>query len=332
MRLSHAERRLSVSESLAISVAAAALLLGTMATANYMLGRRAERRHPPRGRFVEADGVRLHFLEHGTGQPVVLLHGNGAMAEDFEISGVFDRLAAQHRVIAFDRPGFGHSDRPRDRVWSASEQATLIRRALHQLDIRNPIILGHSWGTMVALEMALGEPQDTRGLVLISGYYIPTARTDVPLMAGPAIPVIGDLIRYTVSPLLGWLLAPMLFRKLFAPALVTDEFRLSFPVGMALRPWQIRASAADTALMVPGAARLAERYSDLNVPAIILGATGDKIVDTERQACGLHRKLRHNQLWLVGGTGHMLHHTNPEEVVAAVAGLAALVGVANAVQ
>lgn len=310
-------RRSGRTSTLAIAVTATALV-GTMAAVNYALGHRAERRNPARGHFVEAEGVRLHFLEQGSGPPVILLHGNGAMAEDFVISGVFGRLAAQYRVIAFDRPGFGHSDRSRDRLWTAAEQASLVWRALRELDIRSPLIVGHSWGTLVALEMALAAPLDTSGLVLVSGYYVPTPRMDVPMMAGPAIPLIGDVFRYAVSPLLGWLAAPALFRKLFHPARVTKGFRKRFPVSMALRPWQVRAMAADSAMMIPGAARLAERYSGLRVPAIILGGKGDRIVSTDRQARRLHQQLHDSQLWIVEGAGHMLHHTHPEEVIAAV--------------
>lgn len=314
--------RQNAPSTLAISIAAGALVLGAMAVANYALGRRAERRNPARGRFVIVDGVRLHYLEEGSGPPVVLLHGNGAMAEDFVISGVFGKLAERHRVIAFDRPGFGHSDRPRGTIWSASAQAGLIGMALDLLDVRKPIVLGHSWGTLVALEMALENPQDTGGLVLVSGYYIPSVRMDVPLMSGPAIPILGDVMRYTISPLLGWLLAPILFKKMFAPAPVTEAFKRRFPTSMSLRPWQIRASAADTALMIPGAAELQGRYGYLDVPVSILGGSGDRIVDTQKQAVALDQELRGHQLRIVEGVGHMLHHTDPDEVVDAVEGLA----------
>jgi len=301
-----------------IAATAAAALIGAVALVNYAVARRSERRHPPRGRFIEVDGVRLHYLEEGSGPPVVLLHGNGAMAEDFVISGVFGRLAAQHRVIAFDRPGFGHSERPRGRVWTAAAQARLIRKALDQLDVSDPILLGHSWGTLVALEMALMQPERTAGLVLVSGYYNPTPRLDVPLLSAPAIPLFGDLMRYTISPLLGWLLAPGVFRKLFAPAPVTAAFKRDFPTGLALRPWQIRANAADTALMIPAAAALAARYGALDLPITLLGAPGDRIVDTDTQAVALHERLPETRLQLSRGSGHMLHHTDPGSVVAAV--------------
>ena len=80
-----------------------------MAAVNLHLAKKAEAENPPKGRFVEVNGVRLHYVERGDGDPIVLLHGNGSMVEDFECSGLIDIAAKQYRVIAFDRPGFGHS-------------------------------------------------------------------------------------------------------------------------------------------------------------------------------------------------------------------------------
>ena len=74
--------------------------------------RKTEREYLPTGRFITVDGVRLHYIEKGEGPPVVLLYGNVVTAEDFRTSGVLELLAGRHRVIAFDRPGFGYNDRP----------------------------------------------------------------------------------------------------------------------------------------------------------------------------------------------------------------------------
>ena len=60
----------------------------------------AERSNRPKGRFIEVDGVRLHYVEHGSGVPVVLLHGNGSMLEGFGSSGLIDLAAKDFRVIA----------------------------------------------------------------------------------------------------------------------------------------------------------------------------------------------------------------------------------------
>ncbi len=113
-------------------VATAAALAATALWVNHR-ARRAEREHPPLGRFLEVDGVRLHYAERGQGQPVVLLHGNGSMIEDLAISGLIDLLAERYRVIAFDRPGYGYSSRPRDRIWTPDAQADLLLEACRQL-------------------------------------------------------------------------------------------------------------------------------------------------------------------------------------------------------
>ena len=96
-----------------VGLGASALLLGAAALVNHRLARRAERNSPLAGNFVEIDGVELHYVEKGHGDPVVLLHGNGAMIEDLASSGLIDMAAERYRVIAFDRPGFGYSERPR---------------------------------------------------------------------------------------------------------------------------------------------------------------------------------------------------------------------------
>ena len=132
-----------------------ALAAGAAAVANHLLAKRAEARNPPRGKFITVDGVRLHYLERGSGPAIVLLHGNGVSSEDFLVSGLIDTLAQTHHVIAFDRPGFGHSQRPRRRVWTAQAQARLLLKALAQLGVRQPVVVGHSWGASVAFNLAL---------------------------------------------------------------------------------------------------------------------------------------------------------------------------------
>ena len=117
--------------------------------------RRAEAETPPSGKFVEVDGARLHYSDQGEGPAVVLLHGNGVMLQDFEVSGVLGLAARHHRVIAFDRPGFGYSDRPRTTVWTPRAQAELIGKALKEIGVERAVVVGHSWGTLVALALAL---------------------------------------------------------------------------------------------------------------------------------------------------------------------------------
>jgi pimeloyl-ACP methyl ester carboxylesterase len=280
--------------------------------------RRAERHNPPTGRFVEIDGVRLHYVERGEGPPVVLIHGNTVSLLDFEASGLIDRLAANHRVIAFDRPGFGHSTRPRDRLWTPSAQADLLHAALARLGVAQPVVVGHSMGSMVAMALALNHPADVRSVVVLGGYYYSSLRVDALMMVPVALPVLGDVMRYTVTALSGRLAIKTLVKGMFAPREVPQDF---FPVlsrEMMVRPVQIRANAEDAAFMMPEAQRLSARLAELRLPVAIIAGADDIVIDPEEQTSRLHREMPHSTLVLVPGAGHMVHYAAPQHVVAAV--------------
>lgn len=303
-------------------------IVGLLTVGNVALARWTERRNPPVGRFIDIDGVRLHYLDSGApdAQPVVLFHGNGAMIQDLIGAGLIALLAQRYRVIAFDRPGFGYSTRPRRRLMTPDAQAALFMTALDRLALRaSPVLFGHSWGALVALALAyrlLQAGRPARGLVLAAGYYFPTWRLDVWLMAVPALPILGDLLRYTIIPPLGWMLADRTVRDLFAPAAVPAAFKTMFPMGMALRPTQLRATAEESLLMVPAAARLQRRYPQLGCPIVIYNAALDSLIEAE-QAPRLNQVMTASVLHTVAEMGHMLHYAVPDKIVDAIDGLGA---------
>jgi pimeloyl-ACP methyl ester carboxylesterase len=97
-------------------------------------------------------------------------------------------------------------------------------------------VVGHSWGTLVALSFALDHPRLVSGLVLASGYYFATPRADVALFSPPAIPVVGTVISHTVAPLIGEAIAPKLIAKMFLPQRVSPKCAAQYPLALALRP------------------------------------------------------------------------------------------------
>jgi pimeloyl-ACP methyl ester carboxylesterase len=283
----------------------------------------AERKNPPIGIFIECDGVRLHYLERGDAAApcVVLFHGNGTMIQDLVLSGLVDRLAHYCRVVCFDRPGFGYSYRPRTRIWTATTQATLFAKALDQLGVRNPVVLGHSWGTLVAIALALRSDYPVRGLVLASGYYFPTFRMDLWLMSGPALPLLGDLMRYTISPIISWAMMPKLIHTLFAPRAVPPEFKNEFPISLSLRPKQLRAAAEESAFLIPIAAQLPLQYQGIRCPVRIVHGKGDRLIEPD-QSRRLHEALPRSVLDLVENAGHMVTYADTPGIADAVATLA----------
>jgi pimeloyl-ACP methyl ester carboxylesterase len=300
-----------------LAVAGAAAALTGTALFNRAASKRAETETPPVGKFVEVDGLRLHYVDRGEGPAVVLLHGNGVMLQDFEVSGVLALAAKHHRVIAFDRPGFGYSDRPRTTVWTPAAQAQLIARALKRIGVERAVVVGHSWGTMVALAMALDHKECVGGLVLLSGYYYGTARPDVLPFSVPAIPLFGDVLANTLAPLTGLLTGPVAVKASFAPAPVSEKFA-AFPMAMTLRPSQVRATAADTAMMVPAGIALSARYGELDMPVIIMAGEGDLIAHIGKHAERLVKDIAGSELRVVPEQGHLFHYAVPEQVVRAI--------------
>ncbi|CDS49511.1 alpha/beta hydrolase fold [Polaromonas sp. CG9_12] len=299
---------------------AIATVVGAAATAAWVeaRARRAERDNPPAGDFIDIDGVDLHYVERGEGPPVVLIHGNTVTHADFIASGLMDRLARNHRVIAFDRPGFGHSSRPRDRLWTPSAQADLLRAALERLGIERPVVVGHSMGTMVAVAMALRHAQNVRSLVLVGGYFYPSFRVDALLTAPVALPVVGDVMRYTVTAISGRLMLRKMAQSMFVPRELPDNFFPTLSREMMLRPVQLRANAEDAAFMVPAANTLSKRYGELVLPVTLIAGEDDVVVDPQAHSVRLHDELPQSELFLVPGVGHMAHYAALDRVVNAV--------------
>jgi pimeloyl-ACP methyl ester carboxylesterase len=298
------------------ALAAVGVLVAT-ALLNRHLAEKAEHDNPPTGRFIDIDGVRLHYVERGSGEPLVLLHGNGSRIQDFESSGLINLAAENYRVIVFDRPGFGHSSRPRNVVWTPDAQAQLIRRALERLGVSQAIVLGHSWGASVAVALALMFPDVVRGLVLASGYYYPTLRPDVLVLSALAVPIAGDIMGYTVSPLISRLMWPLMMVKIFGPKSAPAKFS-QFPKEMALRPSQIRASAAESALMIPDAFHFKDNYADLKMAVVIIAGEDDRLIDIDKQSARLHADVSQSAFHRVAQNGHMIHQTATGEVMAAI--------------
>jgi pimeloyl-ACP methyl ester carboxylesterase len=303
---------------LSIVLIVTAIVLLAAAVLSLTLARQAEAQHPSSGRFLTVNGVRLHYRDSGgKGVPVVLLHGNTVTFEDWQLSGVSAKAERRYRVIAFDRPGFGYSQRPRLKLWTPGAQADLIHEALASLGITRAIVVGHSFGALVAVALAIRHPRLVQGLVAASGYYFPTFRLDALMVAPQALPVVGDLFRYTLSPLMGRVFAPLMMRVMFAPQQLPPRFVPTF-LGLSIRPWQIRATVADGSYMVPAAMSLSGRYREIGAPTRIIAGNSDKIVSPSNQSDRLHGVIRQSRLRILPEAGHMVHYAMRDAITEAI--------------
>lgn len=302
-----------------ISAAVLAAVALSLFVASRLVEAAVERAHPPRGDFVERNGIRLHVLDQGSGPAVVLLHGaNGSVGDWAAVSS----LLADFRVVAIDRPGHGYSSRPEPGPWTPDKQAAAIREALAAISVARPILVGFSWGGTVATAYALDHPAEVAGIVTVGA---PFHDWPTPVNASyrlPTWPVVGPAFTYGLAPIAGRLLGDAMTATVFAPETPPPEFAAS-PWPLAVRSRTYLANAEDIRELKPFLLRQKARYAGLDLPVEILHGTGDGVVSVDIHARPAAAAMRRARLTLVAGAGHMIPYTRPELVAAAIRRIAA---------
>lgn len=279
--------------------------------------RQAERAFPPTGQLIGPAGQRIHAHVEGAGRDVVLIHGASGNTRDFT-HGLVERLAADYRVTAFDRPGLGWSDALERDGGSPAAQARALRRAAAELGIERPILVGHSYGGAVAMAWALDDPGNVAAVVLLGG-------ATMPWPGG-----LGIWYALTSSRLGRALIVPLVtafaprrkideaMRVVFEPDPVPADYGRNFAAGLTLRRKVLSENARQVNELRPHVVDMSARYGSLNLPVEIVHGTADTIVPAEIHALPLARLLPDAVLTLIEGVGHMPHHAAPDDVVAAI--------------
>lgn len=281
----------------------------------YLASRVAHQYHQAQSKFVAVDDARLHFVIKGAGRPVVLVHGNPGSCQDW--ARLYVPLSSRYCGFAFDRPGHGHSDRPNHRPITVEVQAQILHTALAELNVEDPILLGHSWGGALVLAYALQFPDDLAGAVLLAPAAYDSDDGVSFLTKVPAWPVIGDLVNYLLTPLFGaWIVREDL-QKAFAPDAVPKHY-LRHVLSEWTRPKKVKWYSVDDALLNESLPKLTPRYSEIRVPVVIVTGDSDLIVPANENAHRLYEALPHAELVVLEKTGHQIPFTRPDAVVDAI--------------
>jgi pimeloyl-ACP methyl ester carboxylesterase len=295
------------------------LLAGALATA--LIAARIEARYPPKGRFVEVAGGRLHVLEAGPehGDPqgtVVLIHGASANAAEL-MTALGPRLAARYRVLAFDRPGHGWSDRVGGAdAASPVRQAAVIAEALRRLGVTRAVVVGHSWAGSLVADLALDHTDVAGAILLLAPVTHPWPGGKVAWYYGPAASVPGWLFTRTLTTPVGLAFLKPIVAAVFAPQSPPADYVEAAQVPLVLRPAAFRANARDVAGLYAAVAAQSRRYRDIRVPAAVVAGDADDIVTTSIHAVAFAREVPGARLTILPGVGHMPHQVAADAVVA----------------
>jgi pimeloyl-ACP methyl ester carboxylesterase len=298
-------------------------ILVTGAAVTVVESARIEAAHPASGRFVEVAGGRLHVLELGpvtpAGRPpVVLVHGASGNLEDQRLA-LGNRLAADRRVVLVDRPGSGWSDRP-DGAGDASpaRQVALIVEALDRLGIERFVLVGHSLGGAIATAFALAHPERLAGLVLVAPVTHPWVGGLAWYNALLTTPVLGPLFARTLALPLGVWLLDGAAESVFEPQAVPADYVRRAAIRLLLRPSRLIANAQDVAVLKAFVAAQVPRYREIAIPTVVLTGASDTTVSPRIHARAVAAAIPNARLIVLEGVGHMPHHTNTADVVAAI--------------
>lgn len=122
--------------------------------------------------FIKLKNLRIHYKVSGNGEPIILLHGWGGGLDYFV--KLQEHLARRFTVYGIDLPGFGLSTAPED-VWGSAEYADLMAQFIREVKILNPVLLGHSFGGKIAINLVARELVTAKKLVLVgsAGIQLP---------------------------------------------------------------------------------------------------------------------------------------------------------------
>jgi pimeloyl-ACP methyl ester carboxylesterase len=288
-----------------------AAILSGLVIFTAVTARRVEQALPPRGQFIEVSGARIHYLDKGTGRPIVIIHGLGGQMGNFTYA-LLDRLTDEFRVILMDRPGSGYSRRAPGATGRLTEQASIVAEFIRKLDLQRPLLVGHSLGGAVALEVALDHPEVVNGLALVAPLTHVPKHVPAPFRA---LDIKSNFLRWLVA----WTAAtPIGIRRgkavldaIFSPDIAPADFPIRGGGILGLRPRSFYNTSSDMRAVNFDLWKLPARYPSLRVPVRILYGKNDEVLDHAIQGVAMKAVSPMVSVELVSG-GHMLPISAPD--------------------
>ena len=262
--------------------------------------------------YAEVDGLRLHYLDEGEGDPIVCFHGEPTWCYLYR-KMIGPLAAAGHRVIALDYPGFGRSDKPTERGWYTYDRhVEYVTRLLEGLDVRDATVVVQDWGGPIGLRWATESLDRVERLVILNtGLF--AGQVNEAFMAwrdfaerNPDMPVGFVIQSATVTEL---------------PQEILDAYEAPWPnaeskAGVAQFPLLVPLSESDPGVAEMNAVR--ERLSTWDKPALVCFSDSDPIFTPKAGQRFVDLIPGAGELCVVEGGAHFLQEDKGEKIASEI--------------
>jgi pimeloyl-ACP methyl ester carboxylesterase len=270
----------------------------------------------PDSQFIEINGIDLHVKKMGQGEPVfLLLHGFGSSLYSWD--AVMEPLSQVGTVIAFDRPGFGLTERPLDwqgqNPYSPEAQLELVTGLLDHFGVQQAFLIGNSAGGTAAMQAALAHPERVAGLVLVAPAVYSGGGTPAwvrPLLTTPQMRHLGPLVARQIQARSPELIA----LSWHNPDLLTSQTLALYQKPFQVENWD-RALWEFTIASHPSG--LAEKLEQFSLPVLVVTGDDDRVVPTA-ESVRLASELPNARLSVITDAGHVPHEERPADFMDAM--------------
>lgn len=260
------------------------------------------------GKFITVEGIKLHYLEEGSGKTVLLFHG--WPTSSFLWRKVIGEIAKKNRVIAIDLPGFGLSDKPLDASYSFRFYSKILDSFLAALKIDKLSLAIHDLGGPIGLYWACNNLERVEKLAFLNTIVYPELSwAVVAFVMACKLPIVSSIL---ASP---WGLKMSMKVGICDSSQLTEEAIKGYQ-----EPFQSQISRrvllkTGYSLHPKGLEEIAQKLPSLKIPIQILYGDGDRILpDVAKTMQRVQKDLPQAKVKVLNNCGHFLQEEQPKEV------------------
>ena len=281
---------------------------------NYAISTKfAEKNVPIKGQVLDIAGFNLHgYIEGNGSQDIVFIHGALVNLRDW-VFAARSLSKRDNRFIYIDRPGFGYSERDNSE-WDAERQAEQARAYVKKFNAKNLILVGHSWGALVAMSWAAKYPEEVKGVISIAGLNMPFSGVSKIANDTGLFSLAYELYFTNVARKVDSGSIEKFAGRMFKPQDIPKAYLAYLGSDLSRRLSTIKANKSDVSVTSEALDKNFAFYDHMEMPIEIIHGEKDFLLPIKSQAVAFNEVIPNSRLHMLPTFGHMAHHFAFKEI------------------